>query len=175
MRQNAAFCAEESGVMHNETGIDGLASEERIEALMETRKCKCATLPEVVKGSFSKPPSKHLEVVEEKGPPPALRPYVSARYPTYLMRCAACGQLWQCDAPKAKIYGVPDNWTLRCLKLATTKNWQSFDCTSLRVKQIAVEAGGHGTEVCQSSGCKNPVVLNKAFCESCLFHVMKVM
>ncbi len=155
------------------------------------KRCKCNTLPDVVEGTSSKAPSRHLVQLDMKAPPPALASVgvaelgfsLSKNYPVYLMKCDICGQLWQCDAPTGiKQYCVPSNWTARCIKLITEENWKNFDCTPIRIQQLVIREGGHSESRCKNVvgkllwknlRCKRKTLKNKAFCEYCLYHTMK--
>ncbi len=157
------------------------------------KRCKCASLPEVIEGTSSKGPSRHLLELDKKSPPPALRALgikevgveLPSKYPVYLMQCQVCNQLWQCDAPTGiRAYCVPQNWTARCIKLETAENWQNFDCTPIRVHQLVIRQGGHSDRQCRNrkksffgfrAKCKNKALSNKEFCEHCLYHTMKDM
>jgi hypothetical protein len=147
-------------------------------------------LPNVIEGTSSKGPSRHLEELDVKAPIPALTNAgveslgfpISEKYPTYLMKCSVCSQLWQCDAPAGiKSYCAPSNWTARCIKIESQENWKQFDCTPVRIAQIVCREGGHSQKRCEkvvgkllwaNLRCKNKAVRNKALCEFCLFHTM---
>lgn len=155
------------------------------------KKCKCKELPNVIEGTSSKGPSRHLVEIDRKSPPPALRGVgvtetgveLSSKYPVYLMKCGVCEQLWQCDAPTGiKVYCVPENWTARCIKVDIEVDWQNFDCTPIRINELVKRQDGHSDERCMNvtgkllwmnMRCTNNALKGKAFCEFCLYHAMK--
>jgi hypothetical protein len=129
-------------------------------------RCKCATLPQIVLGKTTKLPVKAFDVLKSK-PHPGNPMYIPGS-PTWvtLVRCKACGELWQADAWSRSRVGYT-SWPEVCIKVATVEGWEEFVDRPLREAFFPEMGNGLSGERCGNEKCNDMAVKGLLTCANC--------
>jgi hypothetical protein len=129
--------------------------------------CRCAKLPPVVLGTTTKLPTKRAAVLGSK-PHPAnpFQGFGAERTWVALVRCEACGQLWQADAWPRKRVGWT-SWPDLCVKVETQQGWKDTDDRITRLAYFPEMVNGVSTQRCATPKCGDMAVNGLSVCANC--------